>query len=130
MREAPWPTAHRQVSRLISSRRKIVRLTAAVMGCWQTEHKLKIVHHGLGASNQPHDSRRPVVVEQAHARNAHSYQLDHLVETGAEQALLRGAGGIPGEERFLRLLQSRLVVGRIRALQIDEELPAIECRLG
>src|SRR3989441_8392056 len=77
-----WPaqTAHRQVSRLISSRRKIVRLTAAVMGCWQTEHKLKIVHHGLGASNQPHDSGSPVLIEQGHARNAHSYQLDHLVE--------------------------------------------------
>jgi len=96
----------------------------------QTEDKLKIVHHGLGAADQPLSSARRVLLEQARSKHGHLDQLDCLVETGADHALLRRAGGVPGNELLLRLLQSVLAVGGEQPLQIGQELPDVECRVG
>src|SRR3989449_9096339 len=63
-------------------------------------------------------------------RSGHLDQLDCLVETGADQALRRLTGGVPGNELLLRLLQSVLVVGGEPPLQIGQELPDVECRVG
>src|SRR5438093_1186625 len=76
----------------------------------QTKRKLKIIHHGMRAADQLHNAGCPVVVEQAPATCGYFEQLDRLVKTGADQALLRYPGSIPPKELFLRLLYSRLTV--------------------
>src|SRR3989442_3030776 len=96
----------------------------------QTKGQVKIVHHGLRAANQPLDSVRRVVLEQARAKNGHFDQLDRLVETGADQAPLRCARGVPGKEPLCCLLQPLLVVGGEPPLQIGQELPNVECGIS
>ena len=96
----------------------------------QTEGMLKLVHHGLSAANQPLGSARRVLLEQARAKNGHLDQLHCLIQTGAEQALRWLAGGVPGNELLLRLLQSVLAAGGEQPVQIGQELPDVECGVG
>src|SRR5947208_13177232 len=93
------------------------------------ERQLKIVHHRLRAADRLLGKGCPVAVEQGHA-TGYFDQLHRLVETGAEQALLRRARGVPGKELLLHLLQPLLIIGGEPQLQVSQESPDVVCRVG
>src|SRR2546425_582044 len=61
---------------------------------------------------------------------SHFDQLDRLVKTRADQALLRRTRGVPSEKPLLCMLQSWLVMGGVPQLQVGQEIPDILCRVS